>query len=88
MSTLGTISPILHLAYGEGPMVHDLAICLAAKIDGWPASFDGPNYGETTREHMVRMTCWDWMTGGSTAASVAAKIEVALAADEEGDTKA
>jgi hypothetical protein len=24
------------------------------------------------------LVCWDWMTGGSTAASVAAKIEAAL----------
>lgn len=72
MSTLGIISPILHLAYGEGAMVHDLAIALTNKIDAWPDSA-GASYGEATREGMIRMTCWDWMSGGSTAEHVAKK---------------
>jgi hypothetical protein len=32
------------------------------------------------REHMIMVTCWNWFSGGDTAAAVAAKIEAALLA--------
>lgn len=78
-STLDTILPILTDTYGEGGMVRALAEHLSVKIDRW----DSPNpvqptYGARDREDMVRQTCWDWFSGGTTAEGVARRIEEAL----------
>ena len=70
-STLVIISPILHSTYGKGGMVADFADHLAQKID----AYDG-----TDRERMILDMCWNWFSGGTTAASVARKIEEALCA--------
>jgi hypothetical protein len=70
------ITPILKLTYGKGSMVDAAAADLAQRIAA-------ENYDDRGREHMVMLRCWDWFTGGSTAESVARKIEAALA---EGET--
>lgn len=69
--TLSAIAPILHATYGETEWTDALAVHLANKID----AYDGVN-----RAQMILTTCWDWMTGGTTAASTARKIEEALSA--------
>lgn len=73
MTTLEIITPILENTYGEGETVTALAEYLSGRID----TFE-PSYPDDTRERMICVTCWDWMTGGSTAASVARRIEAAL----------
>lgn len=74
--TLATIRPIILRAYGSGPMAEALAEYLAAKIDTYSPDHAGER---NSRERMIMLTCWDWMTGGSTAESVAARIATALA---------
>lgn len=77
MTTADVIRPILVETYGDGSMVHSLADHLAEKIDAWPEKIQ-PNYYASTREDMILRTCWDWMSGGTTAEAVAAEIEDAL----------
>lgn len=80
MSTEDTIRPILTKTYGDGSMPRALATHLAEKIDAWPDSGQ-PTYGAETREDMIRLTCWDWFSGGGTAEGVARQIEAALHAE-------
>lgn len=72
MSTLETIKPIIYGAYGQSPMAEALAENLAHKIDSGQTGRDG------TREDLIWRVCWDWMSGGDTAQSVAKRIEEAL----------
>jgi len=76
MTTAEIIRPILTETYGDGSMVHSLADHLAERIDTWRLE---PHRTGETREDMILRVCWDWMTGGDTAAYVAAEIEQALA---------
>jgi hypothetical protein len=70
-STQEMIEPIIYKTYGKSIYAESLVRYLAEQIvtDKWDSR---------GREHKVMLVCWDWMTGGSTAASVAAKIEAAL----------
>jgi len=76
VSTLDIIKPILASTYGHSAMTSALTWHLARKIDDWPQ----PDDLDENREHMIRLTCWTWFSGGTTAASVAARIESALRA--------
>jgi hypothetical protein len=76
MSTLDIIEPIIVKTYGKGAVSVALAEHLANKID----TFQSRQFGPETREDMIRETCWNWMTGGSTAERAAGKIEIALKA--------
>ena len=69
--TFEIVTPILVRTYGRGGMVQGLAKHLAAKIDA-------QEWDSRGREYMIMRTCWDWMTGGSTADDVAKRIEAAL----------
>jgi type IV pilus biogenesis protein CpaD/CtpE len=85
MNTLEVVQPIIVDTYGKGSMTIALAEHVANEID----TFE-PQYPDDTREDMIRLTCWNWMTGGSTAEIVARKIEAALeaagvSAPSEGD---
>lgn len=71
--TLATIRPILIKTYGRGGMVDALANVLAEKIDAYD-----PQDDRDSRERMVMLVCWDWMTGGTTAQFCASDIERAL----------
>lgn len=68
-----TIRPFIEETYGDSPMSRGLTRHLAERIQEHPNGQHGLG-----REEMIRMICWDWMTGGSTAESVAADIEDAL----------
>jgi hypothetical protein len=74
--TIRRIWPIIVEAYGANAMSDSLAKHLAAKIDAWPDV--KPMYGAETREEMIRHTCWNWFSGGSTAEYVAKRIEAVL----------
>jgi hypothetical protein len=76
-NTASIIAPIVIDTYGDNVMAAALVERLAEKIDTWPDS-PQPRYGSRTREDMVRLTCWDWFSGGSTAECVAEDIEAAL----------
>ncbi len=71
--TLSIVQPIVVSTYGKGSMVTSLAARLAEKIDAFEQHTD-----RDTRERMIWETCWNWMPGGTTAQSVATKIEAAL----------
>jgi hypothetical protein len=71
MTTLEIIQPILFKTYGEGDWTKALSVELANRIDNKKEDYRG-------RQHMIMMCCWDWMTGGTTAESVAEEIEEAL----------
>ena len=71
MSTLNTIYPILTETYGDTPMVSSLASHLANKIDVDEWDSRGRRFG-------IMNVCWNWFSGGDTAASVADRIERAL----------
>ena len=76
-TTRDVITPILYRTYGKGKMVDSLADHLAAEIDAWAPDprLRGTNLD---RETMIMRVCWDWMTGGSTAESVAREIDRAV----------
>jgi hypothetical protein len=79
-STLSVIQPILYATYGKGGMVKALAEHLAEKIDNYAPTLT--DLEDEDRERMVMLVCWNWFSGGTTAASVAKKIEAALTATE------
>lgn len=74
MSTLDVVLPIIESTYGRGSMPKALAEHLAEKIDAHSPS-ERYHY---SRETMIRDTCWNWFSGGSTAEHVAERIEAAL----------
>lgn len=71
------VEPVIRKTYGKGGMAEALAKHLAEKIDAWPGG--QPRYGAESREDMIRLTCWDWFSGGTTAEGVARQIEERLA---------
>ncbi len=72
---IDTIQPIIYTTYGKSEMVDALIKYLASRIrDYEPCKNDDLD----SRERMIRMVCWDWMPGGTTAANVAKQIEAAL----------
>lgn len=71
MSSYGIVKPIILRTYGDNPMAHALAQHLAERID---------DYEGQTRERLIGDVCWNWFAGGSTAETVANKIEKALEA--------
>lgn len=71
------IAPIITSTYGDTIMAREFAGHLANKINAWPDT-PTPSYGARSREDMVRLTCWDWFSGGGTATGVARRIEEAL----------
>jgi len=77
MTTYEKIAPIIFETYGETEWGRSLAEYLVTKIEAWPNRVQ-PSYYADTREDMVRLTCWDWFSGGSTAEYVAKKIEAVL----------
>ena len=68
MDIEATITPIITSTYGDNDMSRALIAHLVGKI---------PTLGQS-RQHDVMLTCWDWFSGGTTAESVARKIEEAL----------
>jgi hypothetical protein len=77
MTTYEKIAPIIFETYGESEWAAYFTDHLSKKIDNWPIRVP-PSYFAETREDMVRLTCWDWFSGGSTAEYVAEKIEAVL----------
>jgi hypothetical protein len=75
-NTASIIAPIVTKTYGDTDMATALVENLAEKIDDWPRRRKHHSFRD--REDMVRMTCWDWFSGGSTAECVAEDIEAAL----------
>lgn len=75
MDTAQKIRPILLATYGKTAMVDDLVVHLSEEIDAYP---NGVRGGYRSREETIMLICWDWMTGGTTADSVAKKIEAVL----------
>lgn len=73
LDTLKLILPIIEKTYGRGSMPRALAAHLAEKVEAWDGSDE-----HRSREDMIRLTCWDWFSGGTTAASAARKVEEAL----------
>jgi hypothetical protein len=71
VTTEDVIRPIVTSTYGKGGMVDALVTHLASVIDG-------RKWDSRGREFRVMVTCWDWFSGGTTADSVAQKIEAAL----------
>lgn len=69
------IRPILQRTYGKGSMVESLVEYLAGRIKAYP---DKRQDAFRSREDAIMHVCWDWMTGGTTAESVAREIEAAL----------
>lgn len=74
------IGPTITKTYGDNGMSRALVAHLAEKI----ASFV-PRDEDDHRRDMIRETCWNWFSGGSTAAYVADKIEAALKGEADGD---
>jgi hypothetical protein len=74
-STLAIVKPILVKTYGAGSMTLALADHLAESIDNYIPRWKSQG---SNRESMIRETCWNWMTGGTTAERVARDIEAAL----------
>jgi hypothetical protein len=72
-NTRDRIKPAIVRTYGASPMAHSLAAHLADRIDTWE-----PRYPDETRENMIRETCWNWFSGGSTATIAARRVEEAL----------
>lgn len=75
--TQKTIAPIVYETYGNSQMAKALIVDLAKKIDGYQPQADDGDYGRS-REYVIHMTCWNFFSGGTTAESVARKIEEAL----------
>jgi len=71
MTTAEIVRPILYATYGKASMVDALLAELVRRIDA-------DDWDRRGREHGIMLECWNWFSGGSTAASVAAKIEAAL----------
>jgi hypothetical protein len=71
------IRPIVVAYYGDGELPLALTARLAEKIANPDIQ---PRYGYEGREDMIRMTCWDWFSGGGTAQCVAQDIEGKLKA--------
>ena len=69
------IRPIINDTYGKSEFIDAMIGDVAKTIDERNASEFAPLH---SREHTVMCKCWDWMAGGSTAGSVACKIEAAL----------
>lgn len=65
------IEPILRRTYGKTVMV-------TALVDHLRQRIDEKDWDSRGREHMVMCVCWDWFSGGTTAANAASKIEAAL----------
>lgn len=72
------IRPLIYKTYGEGVMAEGLAKTIADDVRERSHDNDYANRG---REYWIMMRCWDWFTGGTTAASVAEDIEKALIAN-------
>lgn len=77
--TEDVIRPIILQTYGDNGVTRAMVVHLAERIDNYDGHYDERG----GREHMVMRVCWDWMTGGTTAESVARKIEDALASGQE-----
>lgn len=71
MDTMELILPILERTYGKSTWTDGLAEALVKRIDA-------DEWDTRGREYSIMLVCWDWMTGGTTAASVAAEIEEVL----------
>lgn len=76
-NTESIIRPILVDTYDSCKMtdalIEHLAECIDSHTDG-----DPDIYGDDQREAMITRVCWDWYSGGTTAACVAKQIEAAL----------
>lgn len=70
---LEIIQPIIEDVYGKSRMAEALSEQLVQSIKSgtW-------THRAETREDAIRLICWDWFSGGDTAAIVAGRIEHAL----------
>jgi hypothetical protein len=68
MGTVHTIAPIIEDVYGRNPMAATLTIQLANVIE----AEDGVD------ERQIMLLCWDYFSGGDTAALVARRVVEAL----------
>ena len=79
MTTTERIRPAIHETYGESNFAEALVDHLAQKIDEWDSSEHTElDFGEATRHDMIRMTCWNWFSGGGTAEIAARRVELLL----------
>jgi hypothetical protein len=62
--------PDIATTYGDNGVSRALAAYLAEKITN--GEFEKDSRG---REYRIMVTCWNWFSGGTTAESVAKKIE-------------
>jgi hypothetical protein len=73
------IRPILSEIYGHSATVDAMVEDLAERIHAFEPrdeDFFGP--ADKQREDMIRLQCWNWFSGGGTAAIAAERIEAAL----------
>lgn len=76
MSTRALIAPLVIDTYGDGPMVDAFLDHLAKEID----AYDETKHSRD-RETFITLLCWDWFSGGDTAANLADRIEEVLEDD-------
>jgi len=69
LSTRAVIGPIIFDTYGDGAMAQALVDWIMRNIEG---------VEPVKRERFLMLACWDWFPGGTTAESVARKLEEAL----------
>jgi len=72
---LEIIEPLVLEIYGDNVMSRGLVNHLIYLLEGEGKT---PLYRWEEREDRIRLACWDWMTGGSTAEYAARRIETAL----------
>lgn len=73
MTTTELIRPAIWEIYGRSFMAEALVDHLGAKIDA-------DDWDSRGREYGIMIVCWDWFSGGGTAAIAARNIEEALVA--------
>lgn len=73
MQTKEIITPYIEEAYGRSEFSERLINLLVNKIDNFKSRYNGH-----TRQKMILDTCWLFYAGGTTADSVARKINDAL----------
>ena len=74
--TVEKILPALQESYGEGAMVTALAQHI---VQQWPNMVAEAEDGWHDLQHSLRLTCWNWFSGGDTANLTADRILEALA---------
>lgn len=69
----GIIKPIVNDTYGDSDFIDAMIEDVAKRIENY--EYDEQ---ERSRETVIMLRLWDWMSGGSTAEAAAIKIEDGL----------